>query len=322
MVDLDDNQVIWRYMPQNKFLRMLHQKGLYFCGARHFDDMFEGQYAWSSGYNNFIKFHQKEAEKNGNGMPWQTWTLMHLFDLELERRRSYVSCWFQDPHESEAMWQLYCKGELENAVAVKTTVGKLKLALKKSKYSNFYLGKVKYHESFFWNSRRTTPEILFHKRKAYEHEKEFRAVLHLNSLNDAYQKNEQCGILVNVHLNQLIDEVKLSPFYNYNKSYKELEEATKPFNLKISPSEIESELPAHLNYETVYIGPPRNAKERLELKKLRKRAESQEIIHKSSTEIQIIRFFENKVLELCVRLKLRADIAAIEGLPASTPKEI
>ncbi|WP_162136900.1 DUF2971 domain-containing protein, partial [Cecembia lonarensis] len=211
-------------MSQASFLRMLQQGALYFRNIPMYSqtDPFEGVYGWGKGYEQFIAFHKRECERAGNGMHWQTWTLMHFLDHEIERRKTYISCWYMDEHESEAMWRLYCNNQLDNAIAIRTTVGKLKAELFKASLYNMYIGKVKYEKDFYWKSRHITPEIFFYKRKSFEYERELRVAFQEKNQDLVFQNKQEAGKLAKVNLENLIEEVRLSPFYKHEANYTEL----------------------------------------------------------------------------------------------------
>ncbi len=98
--------------------------------------------------------------------------------LAFLRKTRYAWCWFRSGIESMLMWNSYGK----DGIAIKTTVGRLKSALEKSKHS-FIFGEMAYrtaNEQDFDSSDPTNERLLsmpyFFKRKEYSAEQEVRFV--------------------------------------------------------------------------------------------------------------------------------------------------
>lgn len=90
------------------------------------------------------------------------------------KRDCYVNCWHANEAESEAMWRLYCPGR--RGVAIQTTYEKLDASLP----ATVLLGRVTYID---YETRMVTEAMinglsrLMHKRLAFEHEREIRALI-------------------------------------------------------------------------------------------------------------------------------------------------
>ena len=118
--DIPDDIVIWRYMSLEKFLSLIENKELYFCRVDLFEDKHEATLPIIDKNN----FYYSEENKNY----WEN-----------ERKRHFVNCWIESPHELSLMWTAYAK----DGLAIKTTAGNLKKSLNDSE-ENIYLSRVKY----------------------------------------------------------------------------------------------------------------------------------------------------------------------------------
>jgi hypothetical protein len=83
----------------------------------------------------------------------------------------FVSCWYLSDYESDAMWRLY--GGSNNCVAIRSTYARLRACLP----DHIFLGKVRYidYESEDFPSLNMFENVV-HKRRAFEHEREVRAI--------------------------------------------------------------------------------------------------------------------------------------------------
>ncbi len=205
---------LWRYTDFTKYVSMLSTKGLYFARADCFQDTFEGakglkknKNKWDEYYLNFFrkviknppkghefKFSDEQVEKQAKRL---------LGDLEhsgeIGKKSTFINCWHENEHESEAMWRLY-SSFLENAIAVRTSYKSLYHALGRNPSIN--IGRVKYID--FQKSYAGVNDAFWYKRKSFEHEKEVRAIL----------KDMNCpdkGKIVPCDLSILIEEVFVSP---------------------------------------------------------------------------------------------------------------
>lgn len=189
--DLDnvpDNIVIWRYMSLEKFLSLIENEELYFCRVDLFEDKHEATLPIIDKKN----FYYSEENKNY----WEN-----------ERKRHFVNCWIESPHELSLMWTAYAK----NGVAIKSTVGNLKNSLINSP-EDIYLSRVRYIDYDRDSSQDAyTPlnilKLLFVKRSLFNQENEIR-LLHSDYENkDGHIKSKS----IKVDINVLIDEIVISP---------------------------------------------------------------------------------------------------------------
>ena len=157
---------------------------------------------------------------------------------EIYRRHILCNCWHQNVVESMAMWDKY---HMRNSgVVIRTTVGKIKNSL--SGECGVYIGKIVYIDNDNDNDQYLknlldlarnigirVPEILlyspyFRKRKEYEHEQEVRLIVDIvpadvpvevpleTFLMDEFPDMWDTGILINVDVSTLIDQVIISPY--------------------------------------------------------------------------------------------------------------
>jgi hypothetical protein len=216
-----DDASLWRYMNFTKFGAMLSTKSLYFTRGDAFPDKFEGAMGsvrLEEKYDDFYKEYLRKLYLRDSGSKSEEY-LPERLELsvaksleslrkagEWQRRTTFINCWYEADHESEAMWSLYAgwrRDEIDSpgSIVIVTTFGKLSRAL--SSIPSIYVGKVKYVD-------RTTTlsglnEAFWYKSKSFEHEREVRAVLHRHGVEDS-------GVLIAVDLAGVIREIRLSPF--------------------------------------------------------------------------------------------------------------
>jgi hypothetical protein len=240
-----DNAKLWRYMDFTKYVSLLSTPGLYFARADTFSDAFEGakglrknKQKWDEHYLSFFKMAIKNPPEGFNcDMPdeeieKQAYKL--LLDLEGAgesiKKHTFISCWHENEHESEAMWRLY-SSFIDNAIAVRTTCKKLNLALGRN--PSISIGRVRYID--FKKKYAGINDSFWMKRRSFEHEKEVRAII-------IEHDTTELGKVVPCNLSVLIEEVFVSPsapdwFVNLvndlNNKY--------GLNIKVSSSELNAE---------------------------------------------------------------------------------
>ena len=154
---------------------MLENDGLYFPRADQLGDPFEGS---RSHHNDevlkkvaemFPQFRQ-DQENESRIMQWH-------------RGWVFVNCWHANPYESAGMWGLY--GKISEAVAVQTTVGRLRELLD----DHCVIGSVKYIDYGKDVIPEDKYELYLHKRHSFAHENEMRAIF-MNSVIDFAKVNQ------------------------------------------------------------------------------------------------------------------------------------
>lgn len=205
---------LWRYMDFTKYVSLLSSRGLYFTRTDCFEDMFEGakglqkrKGGWDSHYLEFFRSAIKnppdgfECKLSDSDVEEQAQKL--LLDLEIggedHKKSTFVSCWHESEHESEAMWRLYSTS-LTNAVAVRTTYQSLYLSLDRD--PSIAIGRIKYID--LKNSYAGVNNAFWRKRKSFEYEREVRALI-------TDYGTQELGKVVKCNLEVLMEEVFVSP---------------------------------------------------------------------------------------------------------------
>ena len=205
---------LWRYMDFAKYVSLLSTSALYFARADTFNDIFEGAKGlkknksnWDDQLLSFFKMAIKnppegyECKDSKEEIEKKAYKLLQDFESgsETSRRHTFINCWHENEHESEAMWRLY-SSFLDNAVAVKTSYKNLYLALGRD--LSISIGRVKYI-----NLQKNFVDVhnpFWRKRKSFEHEKEVRALIY-------DRESDSKGKVLPCDLSLLIEEVFVSP---------------------------------------------------------------------------------------------------------------
>lgn len=159
-----DTDFLWRYMSFEKFVSLLYTRSLYFTRSDKFNDPFEGFTPPS------VKSHFER-------------TIDDITTLEKIQdnlhKYIYCSCWHHAEDESMGMWEKY---HMHNSgIAIKTTFGDFKKCLVEE--DEVYVGKINYISHYEYQPPKNLNEMkmlytsFFHKRKPFEYEQEFRAII-------------------------------------------------------------------------------------------------------------------------------------------------
>ncbi|MFZ5856730.1 MAG: hypothetical protein ACOYZ6_07865 [Chloroflexota bacterium] len=206
----DEATTIWRYMAFAKFVNMLDTSSLWFARADQFDDTFEG----SSPKINV------EARQPPYDLPREDIAVFNsLMKNTASVKESWVkhvaiNCWHMNVTESTAMWELYLP-PTKDGLAIQSTYRNIRDSLRTDE--SVYIGQVLYidyeHQVIEGDSV-LAPFI--HKRKAFEHERELRAIIVRSPPPsqkglDFRIETIQKGIPVPVDLRVLIQRVYIAP---------------------------------------------------------------------------------------------------------------
>ena len=204
------NTTLWRYMDFTKFASLLKEHALFFVRVDKLGDPFEGAFPDINVRVGPLHYGEDAPKIHGSLLP-------HLQGM---RRFTAISCWHESDYESEAMWQRYSREN--DGVAIRTSFGDLIESMKTPK--RIYAGRVTYIDY----ARDLVPEndpllINFYKRKAFEHEKEVRAVRYeLPSIQDQRNPSKRVintsitpfwdpGLYIPVDLATLVNEIIVAP---------------------------------------------------------------------------------------------------------------
>lgn len=205
---------LWRYMDFTKYVSLLSSRGLYFTRADCFEDTFEGakgikrnKAKWDSFYLEFFRSAIKNppegntCELSDSEVEDQARKLLSDLEAggEARKKSTFVSCWHESEHESEAMWRLY-SSFLANAVAVRTSYQNLYMSLDRNPAIS--IGRIRYID--LKKNYAGVNDAFWRKRKSFEHEREVRALIRDFKCRDL-------GKVVPCALEVLIEEVFVSP---------------------------------------------------------------------------------------------------------------
>jgi len=154
-------------MDVAKVLLFLQSQALWFARQDQFEDPLEGTYTDAE------VEHIRSLDLANPGLP-SSISETYFRGPQHMRTTAYVSCWRAGKAESMAMWDLYAKGI--EAVAVKTTIAKLKEAISESVLRTF-LAQVNYVDWSLAPFDNNGLVMCFRKDSSYEHEREVRAVI-------------------------------------------------------------------------------------------------------------------------------------------------
>lgn len=223
----DTSARLWRYMDLARLVALLDTRSLYFARTDQLADPFEGSLSRSEFEE--LKATAERGEKDYSiPTEWRGRYLdILLANARRQRKSTYVNCWHLNDGESEAMWRLYATSGF--GVAVQTTYAGLSLALPSdvepppqtyhsglTTRPSVYLGVVQYTD----HDRDPMPKgnafhPVLHKRRAFSHEQEVRAVIWLGDrgiFNDpTNQSANPLGLAVPIVPEALIESVRVSP---------------------------------------------------------------------------------------------------------------
>ena len=266
----DGGAVLWRYIDLAKLLSLVGNEVLYFSSLARLGDKFEGQWSrrtiqmihdwdelWMGEDVNrcfiedkvknqrlyFPKEHQQPLPKDTSG---------HLGRLIRDRdhqNQTFVSCWYQEDGESQAMWKLFAGDKY--GIAVRTTASKLI-----GSFTNRlpdYLGFVKYLDYEREPMAVSHFPPVFYKRKEFQHEREVRAVLAPQQrIEKPENKIESPGIPEPINPTYLIEELIVSPYSpDWLMEVVELLIARFKMEVAVTKSTLEREPPAKSVWATV-----------------------------------------------------------------------
>lgn len=200
---LPEDTKLWRYIDLAKFVSFLDSGNLWLARSDTFKDQREGRFppemraAIEKAYE---RFEKKQGSLINNADDFQDYLC----------RNAYVSCWHKNADENMVMWELY--GHEENAVALQTTVKKLKLNISKidSGGLEFHLKNVEYSQAEDVKGKLNYSAPFFIKRPHFEFEKEARLFISTySSINP--KKDTPLGVELKLNFVDAIDKVLVHP---------------------------------------------------------------------------------------------------------------
>jgi len=198
----DRDTKIWRYMDFPKYAALLEARALFFSRADQLGDPYEGATSHAGAALRPALYATSE-------IPTKVLTWRSKF-AEWVRQWTFVNCWHMNPFESDAMWKLYAQAGA--AIAIQSTFTRLYQCLP----SEAYVGVVRYIDyETEWLPDGNSFWAFVHKRRAFEHERELRAVIQeLPERPDGIavgSPNTEAGRLIPVDMAYLVERVFVSP---------------------------------------------------------------------------------------------------------------
>jgi hypothetical protein len=212
--DPDDGIVkIWRYFDFTKFVSLIQKKALFFSRADKFKDPFEGSWTQlDAEKRQQLRIHDIKAQKEFVSAEEIDKILKQdsIFYKHI-KKTTLVNSWHYNESESAAMWKLFLKSN--EGIAIQTTTTRFK-----ESFNHFslpvYIGKVNYidydRDQFYYPFNNTFVAFV-HKRRAFEHEREYRAILSLDPNFVWDEEEDPHGKYVPVDVNVMIEKIYVSP---------------------------------------------------------------------------------------------------------------
>src|SRR3989339_740011 len=175
------NFKIWKYLDFTKFVSLLETDSLYFAKANTMIDRHEGIFNSDSKLSASCK--NKKFKKTKNLV--------------------YLNCWHINKYESAAMWSVYLQSN--EGIAIQSTRLRMEKSFQNKKH-NIQLGEIKYTD--YQKENICNKDIFypfFHKRKSFEYEKEFRALIYKK------QESRERGIFIPIDIKTLIEKIYVAP---------------------------------------------------------------------------------------------------------------
>jgi hypothetical protein len=172
----DDDQTIWRYLEFPQLLSILERESLWFTAANGFEDPYEGSFTMPD---------LEEAVEKALAMEWdiEEEEFMQMVQSTPDHflNNLFLNCWHMNDYESAAMWAQYSLAD--GGIAVCSTIDRFKDALNSCEEYDVHLSPVDYVDFREDVIREAyVPRRFLYKRKSYEHEKELRAIVHLQDV--------------------------------------------------------------------------------------------------------------------------------------------
>lgn len=215
--------VVWKYLDLSKFLDILLSGKMFMSRSDKFEDQYEGTFSEPT-----FEEIKKISENNPKFLDY----------YKSHRENVVVSSWHTNEYESFAMWQIFTKNN--EGLAIQSTIGRLKEALRPERHFEQYIGEVNYidykkeyipfDDAFF--------PFLF-KRKSFQYEREIRVISDVTN----HQMTINDGLKIHVDINMLIEKIYIHPKSEnwYKKLVIELVERL-GFDFEIEKSDLESDI--------------------------------------------------------------------------------
>ena len=254
----NNNIKVWRYMDVIRLTAFMATRSLFFARADTLGDPFEGslgllnQMAREQMIDEMVK-NQENDTPMGMRHTREEFRGMDAANNRALRHWAFISCWHSGESESMAMWRQY--GATSGSIVIQSTYQRLSDAFRMNNSLNgnesenteedtdVYMGMVQYKDySSPQDALALKGNVLprfFHKRTAFEYEKEVRAVLWAPlsiPIDDS-----PSGFYLEVDVDQLVQTIRVRPG---TPEWERLaiEAVIKKYGLgmKVAPSEIDA----------------------------------------------------------------------------------
>jgi hypothetical protein len=189
----DPNIRIWRYMDFIRLVNMLEEEALFFRRSDLFEDKFEG--TMSQPLRDYLQKREVSISLEQYG------DVLHRV-----RSCSFVNSWHMNEAESAAMWRVFSSSH--QSICIQSTYARLRRVLPKDvdigyvKYILYERDQIPFGNAWW---------PLLHKRKAFEYERELRAVWTDTNSLECSNRPERDGVWKRVDLQELIESIYVSP---------------------------------------------------------------------------------------------------------------
>jgi hypothetical protein len=201
LITFDEDTPLWRYLDLAKFLALIQNRNLLFSRLDKLGDPLEGL---PTRANLDAKSHLSEIERK-----------IHIDESKGKRDTLYASCWFIGQSESAGMWRSY--PGLAQGIAIKTSRKDIIKAFRRNPIK-IRMSRVNYidrsREAILQDDIYSAAIV---KGSFYQYENELRLLHWPGDIEpndfDAFNamRFPEGGIFVEVDLNDLINEVVVSP---------------------------------------------------------------------------------------------------------------
>ena len=191
------NNMVWRYMSFSKFVWTLQNRCLWLSRADLLGDPWEISL---SGEQLRLVIDRHPFSTIGEP-PRESATERAERIVNSWRKKTFINCWNMSEHESNALWQIYCKNT--DGVVIQTSLEKLESI--KGKY---LLHQVTYPIPGSNKKTPTHTDLVTKKRPMYEYENEVRFV-YFNEDNDETQTPN--GVPLEFDFEQNIESIRVHP---------------------------------------------------------------------------------------------------------------
>lgn len=214
----ESNYRIAKYLDLTKFASLLSLNSMFFCRLDKLEDHFEG----STSKSNFKRRQEIFRQQHLVSTKFKKLTdeeieqkVKQLYDSDEKfKALSCVCCWSKYKSESGALWKIY--SDFQKGVMIKSNINKLVASFERTteKMSLSEIRYIDYDKDYMPDGNKMYPII--HKHKAYTFEEELR-IIHTVKFGQglAYDWNNEKinqGKYIRVDLNELIDEIVISPY--------------------------------------------------------------------------------------------------------------